>query len=352
LTRLKLISRYANHQVAVFKSLLKEWKWSLNLCENLNQIEHWSYLRHLKFSGQINLFFSSIYKELRESLPRDKAQTINEHDLTLLGRKLYVLFGKKKGKLQLTPFLKKEKLVLEKCSFQYEKDRAGNYRWHLYDATKYPFEKPMKNSRIFTSQRVARSAAWLANNGLYDFHKTQIEMTPNPSGLNVNDLIELLKHVQGYFRPALSQIKLGANLKTAARCNQMMLVTDLERGERVDGPVGTDLIYNNTWGEFYTETYFLEEAIEVIADVVRGMKPHEIFQMVEIHIPKGLQILNSKREIYERILQASATERAERKAAPQTSESQIDNTFSDNQMNAQHRASNAEHRNLSSSLLT
>ena len=344
LTRLKLISRYANHQVGVFKSLLKEWKWSLNLCEDLNQIEHWSYLRHLNFSGQINLFFSSIYKELRESLPKEKAQTINEHDLTLLGRKLYVLFGKKGGKLQLTPFLKKEKLVLEKCIFQYEIDRAGRYKWHLYDATKYPFEKPMENARIFTSQRVARSAAWLANNGLYDFHKTQIEMTPNPSGLNVNDLIELLKHFQGYFRPALSQIKLGANLKKAAGYNQMMLVADLERGEQVDGPIGTDLIYNNTWGEFYTETYILEEAIAVIADIVRGMKPHEIYQRVEVHIPKGLQILNSKREIFERILQASAAEHKERKAAPQATEPQIGSTFPEKQMNVQQRASNAEHR--------
>jgi hypothetical protein len=162
--------------------------------------------------------------------------------------------------------------------------------------------------------RVARSAAWLTNNGLYDFHQTQIEMTPNPSRLNVNDLIELLKHLQGYFRPALSQIKLGASLKKAAQHNQIMLIANLERDNLVDGPIGTDLIYNNTWGETYTESYTLEEAVEVIADVVRGMQSSEIYRKVEIHIPKGLQILNSKREIYERILEASIAKNVDQRS--------------------------------------
>lgn len=315
LTRLKLISRKANHQIEVFKSLLDDWEWSLNLCEDLNQIKNWSYVRHLKLSAQINTFFSSTYKELRKSLPEDKTQTITEHDLTLLGRKLYVLFAKNKGKLQLTPFLKKEGLVLEKCIFQYKKDRAGRTRWHLYDATKYPFAKEERRSRIFTSRRVARSAAWLVNNGLYDFHKTQIELTPNPSGLNVNDLVELLKHLQGYFPPALSQIKLGANLKTAARHNQIMMVTDLEREKSNGESTGTDLIYNNTWGELYTETYTLDESIAVIAKAIVGMDPRKGSPKVEIHIPKSLQALSSKKDIYRQILADSQNDSPLKKAS-------------------------------------
>jgi len=107
----------------------------------------------------MNIFFSSTYKRLRELLPKEKTQTINEHDLTLLGRKLYVLFAKNKGKLQLTPFLKKEGLILEKCIFKLRRDRSGRTRWHLYDATKYRFETTGKQSNIFKAQRVARSAA-------------------------------------------------------------------------------------------------------------------------------------------------------------------------------------------------
>jgi len=302
LTRLKLISRNANYQIEVFKALLDDWGWSLHLCEDLNQIENWSYVRHLKFSAKINTFFSSIYKRLREALPQNETQTINEHDLTLLGRKLYVLFAKNKGKLQLSPFLKKEGMTLEKCIFQLEKDNLGKPRWHLYDATKYPFEDPGEKSIVFTSQRVARSAAWLINNGLYDFHRTKVEMSPNPSGLNVNDLIDLLKHLQGYFLPALSQIKIGSNLQRAARHSQIMIVTDLEKDTLEWGSAGTDIIYKNSWGELYTETYTLQVAIAVVEKATNRIDSREVPDKVKIHMPKSTQPTYMKREIYQAIM--------------------------------------------------
>jgi adenylate cyclase, class 1 len=302
LTRLKLISRNTNYQIEVFKELLGNWGWSLHVCEDLNQIENWSYARHLKFSTKINTFFSSIYKQLRQALPHNETQIINEHDLTLLGRKLYVLFAKNKGKLQLTPFLKKGGLILEKCIFQLRSEPADKYDWHLYDATNYPFEAPGKKSNIFKSRRVARAAAWLINNGLYDFHRTKVEMAPNPSGLNVNDLIDLLKHLQGYFLPALAQIKMGSNLQSLARRNQIMIVIDLEKDSLAWGTTRTDIIYKNTWGELYTETYTLQQALLVIKKEIHSMDPEEITRKVKIHVPKSAQSIYMKREIYQAIM--------------------------------------------------
>jgi len=301
-TRLKLISQNPNYQTQVFKVLINDWGWSLNLCEDLNQIENWSYVRHLKFSSKINTFFSSTYKQLREVLPKGERQTINDHDLTLLGRKIHVLFAKHKDKLQLTPFLKKEGLLLGKCIFQLGRDRLGKTCWHLYDATKYPFEKPGKKSIIFTSRRVARIAAWLVNNGLYDFHRTKIEMFPNPSGLDVNDLIDLLKHLQGYFLPALSQIKMGTNLQEAAKHNQIMIVADLEKDSETGDAASTDVIYNNTWGELYTETYPLQKAISVTHEALNGISAEDMASRIRLHIPRRLQATNFKREIYQAII--------------------------------------------------
>ena len=302
LTRLKLISQNSNYQTTVFKSLINDWGWSLNRCEDLNQMEKWSYVRHLKFSSKINTFFSSTYKQLREILPKGERQTINDHDLTLLGRKIHVLFAKTRNKLQLTPFLKKEGLCLDKCIFRLGRDRLGKPCWHLYDATMYPCEKPGKTSIIFTSKRVARTAAWLVNNGLYDFHRTKIEMSPNPSGLNVNDLIDLLKHLQGFFLPALSQIKIGTNLQEAAKHNQIMIVVDLEKDSETGNTASTDVIYNNTWGELYTETYPLQKAILVTTEALNVITAEDMASRVRIHIPKRLQATNIKSKIYQSII--------------------------------------------------
>ncbi len=300
-TRIKLINRNCNYQIEVFKELMDDWGWSLDLCEDLNQIENWSYARHLKFSAEINKFFFSIYKHLRDVLAGREIQSINEHDLTLLGRKLYVLFAKRKNKLQLAPFLKKEGRTLEKCIFKYGRDYLGNTRWHLYDATRYPFEKPGGKSIILTSNRVARTAAWLVINGLYDFHRTKVEMPPNPSELNVNDLIDLLKHIQGFFLPALYQVKMGTNLQNDARYNQVMIVVDLEK-DAVEGTASTDLIYNNTWGEIYTETYPLEKALSIVKEALKIENPREAAAKIRIHIPKSAQANHIKSELYQAIM--------------------------------------------------
>jgi len=308
LNRLKLISQRPNYQIQAFKNLIKEWRWSLNLCEDLNQIENWSYIRQLKFATKINAFFSSTYKQFRQESPKGGPQTINDHDLTLLGRKIHVLFAKHKNKIQLNPFLKKGGLVLERCIFRLEKNRNGKLVWHLYDATRYPFEKPGKQSIIFTSGRVARTAAWLVTNGLYDLHRTEIEMAPNPSGLNVNDLIDLLKHMHAYFLPALSQIKMGTRLQEDARFNQIMLVANLEKIPGQDEGSGTDIIHNNTWGELFTETYPLRKAIKVTREALNGMDAKNPTARLRLHIPKRLQTTSIRKEIYQAILPASRTE--------------------------------------------
>ncbi len=302
LNRLKLISKRPNYQTQAFKALLKEWRWSLNLCEDLNQLENWSYVRQLKFATKINAFFSSIYKQLRQESSQDGPQTINDHDLTLLGRKIHVLFAKHKNKIQVNPYLKKGGLILEKCIFSLGKSRNGKPVWYLYDATRYPFEKLGKQSIIYKSRRVARAAAWLVTNGLYDFHRTEIEMPPNPSGLNVNDLIDLLKHMHAYFLPALSQIKMGTNLQEDARFNQIMMVANLEKIPGLDEMSGTDIIHNNTWGELFTETYRLSKAIQVTRDALMGMDVKDPSTRLSVHIPKRLQTTSIRKEIYQAVL--------------------------------------------------
>ncbi len=299
-TRLKLINRNCNYQIEVFKELMHSWDWSLDLCEDLNQLESWSYVRQLKFSAEINKFFFTTYKYLRKVLVDSETQSINNHDLTLLGRKLFVLFSKQQNKLQLKPVLKKEGLILEKCIFQ---ARSGNKNWHLIDATRYLFEKPDHRALILSSHRVARTAAWLVINGLYDLHRTKVEMPPNPSGLNVNDLINLLKHIQGFFPPALYHLKLSTSLENEARINQIMLVIDLEKEDTATNAVKTDLIYSNTWGEMFTETYPLEKALSFAREALKSDDYRDIDSKVQIHIPKSAQFDYIKSELYHEIIQ-------------------------------------------------
>ncbi len=305
INRMRLKTGIRDYQVIVFRELMANWKWSLSMVEDLNQMENWSYARHLRLADKINKFFISTYRRLKKTLDEKEQQVIDEEDLNMIGRQLFVLFNKHKNKLQMTPFLTKKRTILEKCIFKYDHGKSGKTRWRLYDVSSYPFEKQDKKLEIFASHRAARAAAWLIFNGLYDFHRTQIDMPPNPSGLNVNDLIDLLKHLQGTFLPAVHQIKMGANFQNDAMYDRIMVIPDMEENIESMYPVSMDLILNNTWGELFTETYPFQEGLLIIKKYVLKLNTPSIDEVrgkVKIHVHKSLMGKNVKKMIFEPIM--------------------------------------------------
>ena len=151
---------------------------------------------------------------------------------------------------------------------------------------------------------VVRAATWLVINGLYDFYLTKVEMPSNPSGLNVNDLIELLKHLQGTFRPAVHKIKMGTNLLEDAKCDRIMIVADMEETSGSKGRATIDLVFSNIWGEMLTEEYPFQEGLSVAKEYMTAMDVsnyHELPSKLKIHVPKSSQKTNLKISIYQAI---------------------------------------------------
>ena len=310
ITRLKLKTRLGEYQVGVFNKLMKDWNWSLDKVEDLNQMANWSYARHLTLAQEVLQFFSSTYKRLRKTFDLNKSQKINEHDLTLMGNKISALFAKENGKLEITPFLTKERLTLEKCVFRFDQSQSKKNQWLLYDATSYPYEKENKQFLVYSSQRVTEAASWLIINGLYDFQRTQIDMPPNSSELNVNDLIDLLKHLQSFFGPSIHQVKIGENLQSKAKPNQIMIILDLANTVEITKSTKLDLVYNNTWGEIFIQTYTFQKGLQVIKKYVANLdvkNEREATEKVRIHVPRSTWLKNAKRPIYQAIMQGLKT---------------------------------------------
>lgn len=288
LRRTRMRGRGSDYKIEVFRSLMRAWKWPLELVEDLNQIENWSYSRLLQFAKEINRFFSSTYRRLSEGMISKEKQVIDDYDLTVLGRKLLALFARKRNKLQLTPFLTTKRLVLDRCVFQYERRGKGKFRWVLYDTSWYPTEPKRKKQRIFSSERIVRSAAWLVNNGLYDYHRTAVEMVPNPSGVTLNDLIGLLKHFQSFFGPIHYLGTNGAGFHMAPAIEKIMLIIDMEELEKLKEPQTIDVVYRNTWGEMFTEPYNYDEGLRVLMRYARQLRVTSLSDLMErfvIHLP-------------------------------------------------------------------
>ncbi|MEW6669739.1 MAG: class I adenylate cyclase [Thermodesulfobacteriota bacterium] len=305
ITRTRM-NRNGDPKTEIFKNLMRKWDWSLDLVEDLNQLENWSYARQLSLSTEISGFFFSTYRRLSEGLRLRERQAIDEHDLTFLGRRIYSLFARESNKLQTTPFLTSRRLILDRCIFQFERDSGGKARWVLFDATRYGQEKGETRTQIFAADRVARAAAWLVLNGLYDHYATAVEMPSNPSSLTLSDLIDLLKHMKGFFPPGFEQLKPGDDLKADAKRDKLMLVINIEEGQSAAEPVSMDLLCTNTWGEMFFERYPFREGLAVARGYASEMNtgaPVEWNSKVKVHVPRSLYEADEKRRILQALFQ-------------------------------------------------
>ncbi len=306
ITRGQFRKRAGDYKVKVFRGLMKAWKWSPESVEELNRIAHWSYARRLKLSSEINMFFFSTYRRLSEAQILKEKQAINDRDMTVLARKIYVLFSRQQKKLQLIPSLTGRRIILDQCIIQLRRDKTGKNRWVLFDATRYPLEKTHKNLGIFSSGRIVRSAAWLVINGICDTYDTAIEMPLNPSGVMLKDLIELLRNLQDFFSSASSHVTMGTKLQEEATVDRIMVVVDFEEVKASNGPSGIDLVYRNTWGEIFTDACPFQEGLVMIQKYVanmRGDSPADVVSRVNVHIRKTGKEKSRRKMIYQAVLQ-------------------------------------------------
>jgi adenylate cyclase class 1 len=308
ITRTRL-NRKGDPKAEVFKDLMQKWHWSLDQVEDLNRLENWSYARQMNLSTEISNYFFSTYRRLSEALQIREKQAIDDQDLTYLGRRIYSLFARENHKLPMSPFLTSRRLILDRCIFQFERDNSGRTRWALLDATRYGQEKSGARTQIFVADRVSRAAAWLVLNGLFDHYATAVEMPSNPSGLTLSDLLDLLKHVQGFFPPGSGQVLPCDDLKTDAQRDRIMLVINIEEGYSAAEPVNMDILSRNTWGEMFSEHFAFREGLAAARGYLTEMsigEPVDWSAKVKVHVPRSTCDAEEKRKVLQALFQGMA----------------------------------------------
>jgi adenylate cyclase len=301
ITRTRVKTGVGDYKVEVFKESMENWKWPLDLVEDLNQIEKWSYGRQLRLSREINGFFFSTYRRLSDRLHLKEKQAIDDYDLTILGRKLFALFARAKSKLKLNPSLTQKRPILTRCIFQYEQERSGKSKWVIYDASWYPTEQKNRKWKIFSCESVVRAAAWLVNNGLYDFHRSVIEMTPNSSDTTVGDIQHLLKHLQAFFQPAFYLLSNGGRVEQEAAIERIMVIIAMEEVSKRKRPAVVDIAFKNTWGEMFTENYGYYDGLLIVKKYLHDLERHypkDIASRIKLHWPESAQEMEIANDLY------------------------------------------------------
>jgi len=266
------------------RKLVSEWGWSQGKLETLDQRSHWKIKRVLDERRLLVAELTRSYRALSQFAREPNSQVaIRASDLNLLGRKLYVAFERKAGKVEIiNPGISRD-LSEERLSLHYV-DERGQTGWALYRGN--------VTQRVSTQHTPLKRAAgllellaWCHFNGLVNRNPSSLSVHPPESELSQWELRCVLDCLQQLF-PAGGQprtdiqslagqatIRSGGLFINLARDpmakltrNGMQLVSEridpLSYGGQWENlAVSFETILATSWGEILTFRYYSRAAL-------------------------------------------------------------------------------------------
>ena len=109
------------------------------------------------------------------------------------------------------------------------------------------------DSHIISSKNVIENIAFIVWNNLSSGH--WIKMTPNPSSMTLNEIINLVKRIKDFFGTYGTQdIELPDYLKKE-QITKMLIVIGFDRSPWDEQSRDYGVVYLNNWGELFTKRF-------------------------------------------------------------------------------------------------
>ncbi|QSP95879.1 class I adenylate cyclase [Marinobacter salinisoli] len=178
-------------RVRLLGDLIARWQWSEAILVELDNRHAWRAEDVIRIRRTIVAELSHSYRLLSRLAREHGAEvSISEHDINLLGRKLYAAFQRKAGKVEpinpgLVPSLTEENL-----SFHHQSYQGGGDGWQLYRDLEDPtdaFWQPV----IRRSGHLAELMLWCYCNGLLN-RSTRLNVRAGRTVASVSELREML----------------------------------------------------------------------------------------------------------------------------------------------------------------
>lgn len=274
----------------LMRKLVRQWGWGEHQLAELDQRKRWKIHR---VSQERELLVSELthsYRELSHFLRDHPAPAaINQADLNLLGRKLYVAFDRKPGKVDsINPGISRD-LSEEQLSI-HQTGNPARPSWVLYRGN--PTARSTDTPYIKQSQNLLQLLAWCHLNRLINHGSCMLNIQPPDSQLNQWELRCLTDSLHDLFPVSHSTTGNITALNDAARLvktglfiniaedpmekltrHGMQLVSDridpLSYGRRCDNlAIKIDVLAQTSWQELLTFEYHDRCAIlECVCDL-------------------------------------------------------------------------------------
>ncbi len=300
-----------NWRRQVMQNLISEWGWNKNSLELLDGRKTWKVKQVLQQRKDLVDELNFSYRFLsRFAKDNGFSASINQHDMSLLGRKLYAAFERKSGKIEfinpnIAPNITEEHLTLIRQA-NYLDEHIRKNAWSIYSgAIKQEYQNEYEP--INRSRSVVELLAWCYFNNLID-HSTLFTLYPGESDFTEQELRQILVQFFSLYPNRLQSAK-QERFNHAARPERITLFINVGQdpmrewnkrgihrltdhtdpfnysGMHKNLVLSIDQITMNTWHECTTQHYDQQAGIiNCILDFLRNFPPKKSYNYPTINV--------------------------------------------------------------------
>ena len=297
--------------------MLKEWEWTAEKIEKLNQYSNWQMMHKVDLGNRINKILMASYKNISEkNKTLDPSESlITEKDTHLLGRKLFSFYRAAPNKVDNLGALVDGKTAENELTFLLEqKNRTDKPEWFLIRGRTRAFlEQIDKEDIIRKSSTLPFLLAFTVFNNLYS-ENTEVLLRSEGDSIKENDLVSLLKILKNFIESVNIAALSNEDLLGDAKINQLFLLVDFGNppppeitmgnirdctnndelnqfiSKRIERARNITSIYLTSWGELFCKSYAgLNCMPRCITDLSSQMSPERVEKkdFLKVYIPSG-----------------------------------------------------------------
>ncbi len=178
----------------LLEKLIREWQWPPEQLLNLDTRNRWKLRRVREEHRFLVAELTNSYRFLQDFAQRSKRPAlIKSQEMTLLGRKLYAAFERKRNKVEwlnpgIAPDLSEEQLFFHSSGF------GSQRRWAVSTSARHDFEA---DAILQEHDHLSGLLCWCYCNGLINDY-SRLRLNGKQDGVNESDLRRLADHLCKY----------------------------------------------------------------------------------------------------------------------------------------------------------
>ncbi len=249
-------------KLETMRTMVKRWGWSQSMIEFMDSKERWYIKEILKEHQVIYESFAKAYeRQIQFGKKIEDERLVSQHDLTVLGRKLFTAYERKADKIEIIRVGIAERRLIDNVTINYEcEERLGNV-WSLYVGELLKKElndsSPVKNTHNIVElliwavfNRVINQSTSISVIGILKQRHEEIVNTLIP------DILDL--YPNNFYTTA--EFDLYEQASTIIS-NRLYLNVGNQTDQKGSGLVSIDQVVITSWKEVFVKRYVREDAV-------------------------------------------------------------------------------------------